>query len=102
MWPVELEEAMHITTHADARMNQRSIRKTHIALVLEHGEAEGDKLVLTPKAARKKCETLRQEMKTLEEIAKKGGVAAIIDGDKVITTYRLSSFCLFKAKNINV
>lgn len=92
---------MNITTHAGARMTQRSIRKTHIALVLQHGEVEGDKMILTPKAAREKCDILRKEMKTLEEIAKKGGVAAVVDGENIITTYRLASFCLSKRKNIN-
>jgi hypothetical protein len=99
---MRLEEAVNITTHAGARMTQRSIRKTHIALVLEHGELEGDKMILTQKVARERCETLRREMKTLEEIAQKGGVAAVVSGETVITTYRLASFSLSKGKLINV
>ena len=41
---------MQMTTHIDARMNQRGIRKALVELVLDLGEIEGDRYVLTEKA----------------------------------------------------
>lgn len=91
---------MQITAHADARMNQRGINKKHLGLVLEHGEPDGDKVVLSAKAARQRAEVLRQELKALEAVAKKGGVTVVIDGDHLITTYRTNSFSVPIAKKI--
>ena len=92
---------MYITKHADVRMNQRGIRKGQVALVLEHGEPDGDKVILTPKLARQISNALRQDIKMLEAIAKKGGVTAVVEGNTVITSYRTSSFSLTKGKILN-
>lgn len=91
---------MQITAHADARMNQRGINKRHLGLVLEHGEPDGDKLILSAKAARHRAEALRQELKNLEAVAKKGGVTIVVADDRLITTYRTNSFSLAAAKKV--
>ena len=83
---------MQITAHADVRMNQRGITKNQLDLVLEHGEPDGDKIVLTAKGARELIGVLRREMKRLEAVANKGGISVVIDGETVITTYRTASF----------
>lgn len=91
---------MQITAHADARMNQRGINKKHLGLVLEHGEYDGDKMVLSAKAARKRMATLKQEMKTLESVANKGGITVVINNNCLITTYRANSFSASDAKKV--
>jgi hypothetical protein len=91
---------MQITAHADARMNQRGIKKEHLSLVMEHGEHDGDKLVLSAKAARERLCLLRQEVKSLEDVAKKGGIAIVVDGNHIITTYRANSFSTAAAKKV--
>lgn len=91
---------MQITAHADARMNQRGINKRHLGIVLEHGEPDGDKLTLSAKAARHRAEALRQELKALEAVAKKGGVTIVVADDRLITTYRVNSFSLSVAKKV--
>lgn len=91
---------MQITAHADARMNQRGINKKHLGLVMEHGEPEGDKMVLTAKAARERMLALRQEMKSLESVAKKGGITIVIDNNCLLTTYRANSFRVGAAKKV--
>ena len=91
---------MQITTHADARMNQRGIKKAHIALALEHGEADGDKIVLTAQSARQRADELRQELRHLDAIANKGGVTAVICENQIVTTYRTASFSAFKSKKV--
>lgn len=91
---------MQITEHADVRMNQRGIKKIHIALAIEHGEPEGDKIVLTAKIARQRAKELRQELKSLDSIAAKGGITAVMVGENVITTYRTTSFSLSSSKKV--
>ena len=85
------ETVMQITAHADVRMNQRGITRNQFDLILEHGEPEGDKLVLTAKNARERIGALRREMKRLEAVANKGGISVVMDGEMVITTYRTAS-----------
>lgn len=91
---------MQITAHADARMNQRGIKKAHIALTLEHGAADGDKIVLTARDARRRADELRQELRHLDDIVTKGGVTAVVCDDRVVTIYRTTSFSMSASKNI--
>lgn len=91
---------MRITAHADVRMNQRGIKKSYVALAIEHGEPEGDKIVLTEKNARQRAHELRQELKCLDAIAAKGGITAVMAGENVVTTYRTSSFSLSSSKKV--
>lgn len=91
---------MQITAHADARMNQRGINKKHLGLVMEHGEHDGDKMVLTAKAARERMLALKQEMKSLESVAKKGGITIVIDDNCLLTTYRANSFRVGATKKV--
>ena len=91
---------MQITTHADVRMNQRGITRNQLDLVLEHGEPEGDKLVLSAKSARERMAALKQEMKRLEAVANKGGISVVMDGEAVITTYRTGSFVASTRKKV--
>lgn len=83
---------MQRTAHSDIRMNQRGITGDMIELVMEYGESDGDKTVLTAKDCRLTIAALKQLQKKLEHASKKGGLTVVSCGDTVITTYRADSF----------
>ena len=91
---------MQRTAHSDVRMNQRGITGDMIELVLEFGEPEGDKTVLTEKACRLTIEALKRLQKKLEHASKKGGLTVVSQGDALITTYRTNSFSMSAKKGI--
>lgn len=78
---------MHITRHFDARMNQRGIPQNLITMVLQEGQDCGDRVVLRKKDCLRMIEDLKQQQKTLEHIAKKGGLTVVANGETLITTY---------------
>lgn len=98
---------MHITRHADQRMNQRGISKEVIKLIFKYGEPRGDRTILGQETAARlyverqaemlmlqrqvvKCLKrqaemlmLQREMKCLKKVIDKGGVTVIF-GKKTI------------------
>ena len=90
---------MHITTHIDARMNQRGIRKDLIDLALDLGEIDGDRCVLTSKMIDTEMTGLQHRLKLLADARRKGGLVVISEGDALITAYRKNSFSANLAKN---
>jgi hypothetical protein len=107
---------MKITEHAMERMNTRGISKAMLDIVYAYGIDKGDKVVLTKKDAinrRKEAQSekvtfekhldtgticiktvmfeiasLSREIDCLGKIIDKQGVAVIVVGETVITTYR--------------
>lgn len=92
---------MQVTPHADARMNQRAIKKEHVALAIAHGEPDGDKVVLTARTARMLADELRLEVRALDAIAAKGGVTAVVCEDHLVTAYRTASFRAANSKKVS-
>lgn len=92
---------MHTTTHIDARMNQRGIRKELVCLALDLGRIEGDRYVLDTKIIRAEMFELRRKLKFLDDAERKGGVVVVAQGDSLVTTYRTDSLCWSSAKKIN-
>lgn len=92
---------MQNTTHIDARMNQRGIRKELVSLALDLGRIEGDRYVLDTKTIRAEMCVLRRKLKYLDDAERKGGVIVVAAGDNLVTTYRADSFCRSGAKTIN-
>lgn len=82
---------MQISTHCDARMNQRGIKKDLIDLTLDLGDVEGDRYVLTSKIIDMEISDLQRRMHLLDEARRKGGVTVVAVGNTVITTYRTDS-----------
>jgi hypothetical protein len=83
---------MQHTAHSDIRMNQRGITAAMLDLVMDYGEPEGDKTILSAKTCRQAIDELKQIQKKLEHAIKKGGLTVVSCGDTVITTYRANSF----------
>ena len=92
---------MHTTTHIDARMNQRGIRKELVSLAIDLGRIEGDRYVLDTKTIRAEMCELRRKLKFLDDAERKGGVVVVAAGDSLVTTYRGDSLCRPGAKTIN-
>lgn len=90
---------MQMTTHIDARMNQRGIRKDLVELALDLGEIERDRYVLTEKIIDAELRETRRRMKALTDARKKGGVVVVAEGEALITTYRANSFNANLSKN---
>lgn len=74
---------MYKTKHFQQRMSQRGISQDMVDLVLEYGEAEGDRVVLSRKASARLMEAAR----TLAKILDKGGLVVVTEGDAQLTTY---------------
>lgn len=83
---------MQISTHCDARMNQRGIKKDLIDLTLDLGDLDGDRYVLTSKIIDMEISDLQRRMHLLDEARRKGGVTVVAKGNTVVTTYRTNSF----------
>lgn len=92
---------MHTTTHIDARMNQRGIRKELVSLALDLGRIEGDQYILDAKTIRAEMCDLRRKLKFLDDAERKGGVIVVAAGNNLITTYRADSFRRPNSKTIN-
>lgn len=74
---------MHKTVHIQKRMSQRGITQDMVALVMAHGDLEGDKVVL----GRKQSKRLLRAYQTLVKVLDKGGIAVVTQDDALITTY---------------
>ncbi len=92
---------MQTTTHIDARMNKRGIRKELVSLALDLGRIEGDRYVLDTKTIRAEMCELRRKLKFLDDADRKGGVVVVAAGGSLVTTYRAESFCRPRTKAIN-
>lgn len=79
---------MHLTAHASQRMSQRGISKMLIDVVLQYGENQQDKVILSKRQAQESITQLEQQLRSLKKIADKGGVVVVASGNALITTYR--------------
>jgi len=81
---------MHISQHADQRMNQRGISRRLVEFTLKHGRIEGDKHVLDRNEARRIIEVLTEELRLAKRVMDKGGVTVVEDQDTLITAYNVN------------
>src|SRR5262245_46433915 len=79
---------MHITQHADQRMNQRGISRRLMEFTLWYGRIEGDKHVLDRAESRRVIERLTEELRQARQAMDKGGVT-VVEGEEdiVVTAY---------------
>lgn len=80
---------MHISQHADQRMNQRGIPRRLVEFTLRHGRVEGDRHVLDRNESRRIIEALTEELRLAKRIMDKGGVTVVEGNGTVITTYNV-------------
>jgi hypothetical protein len=78
---------MHISHHADQRMNQRGISRRLVEFTLRHGRIEGDKHVLDRQTSRRLIDALNEELRLAKQVLDKGGVTVVEGEDTVITAY---------------
>jgi Domain of unknown function (DUF4258) len=82
---------MHISQHADQRMNQRGISRRLVDFALRHGRIEGNKHVLDRNESRRIIEQLEEELRLAKRVMDKGGVTVVEGGDTLITAYNLAT-----------
>ena len=82
---------MHISHHADQRMNQRGISRRLVEFALRHGRIEGNKHILDRNESRRLIDALTEERRLAKRALDKGGVTVVEGEDTVITTYNLQS-----------
>ena len=80
---------MHISHHADQRMNQRGISRRLMDFTLRHGRVEGDKRVLDRKESRRIIDSLTEELRLARQAMDKGGVTVVDCGKTVVTAYNV-------------
>jgi Domain of unknown function (DUF4258) len=81
---------MHISRHADQRMNQRGISRRLVEFTLRYGRIEGDRHVLDRTESRRIIEVLTEELRLAKRIMDKGGVTVVeADNDTVVTAYNI-------------
>ena len=61
-----------------------------VEIVLAYGVQNKERYILGRKEATKRLEQLQNESRILKKIIDKGGVAAVIDNDALITAYNYS------------
>jgi hypothetical protein len=82
---------MHISQHADQRMNQRGISRRLVDFTLRHGRVEGDKHILDRNESRRLIDALEEELRLAKRVLDKGGVTVVEGEDTLITTYNVSA-----------
>ncbi len=80
------------TRHMHKRMGQRGITARLVAIVSDHGEHIGDKVVLDIKGIDGLLKEMDQLKRDLLKVRDKGGVAVVEDNGSQITTYNLNSY----------
>ncbi|WP_146241902.1 hypothetical protein [Pseudomonas jessenii] len=77
------------TAHLQNRMRQRGISEAMIGAILTLGDwnARGDRLVLPERAIAPLLQQKREELKMLEQLARRGGASLVIEGETLITVY---------------
>jgi len=89
--PDKERQIMQATHHCKVRQSQRGIPLKMIDYVLTHGVQVRDKAVLGDREIKQRLAELDEERRLLMKIKDKGGVVVVANGDKVITTYNLTS-----------
>ena len=76
---------MQVTAHAQARMQQRSVRgPSDLALFAEFGTEFDDGVVFLDKDIEEAIFSMREQIRRLEKLR---GKAVIMNGDMILTTY---------------
>ncbi|MDX1492382.1 MAG: DUF4258 domain-containing protein [Pseudohongiellaceae bacterium] len=80
------------TRHMHRRMGQRGINARIVDIVIEHGELNGDKVILDIKNIDALLRSMDKIKKDLLRVRDKGGVVVVEDSGSQITTYNLDSY----------
>ena len=82
---------MHISQHADKRMNQRGISRRLVDFTLRHGRIDGNKHVLDRNESRRLIDELEEELRLAKRVLDKGGVTVVETEDTLITAYNITA-----------
>lgn len=79
---------MHITKHAEKRMNHRGINKDLLNIILNFGEYEGDTIILRNKKLNGLIAEIENIKHKLLKARDHGELILVIGNNKIITTYK--------------
>ena len=80
---------MHISYHADQRMNQRGISRRLMEFTLRHGRIEWNKRVLDRQESRRSIDSLTEELRLARQAMDKGGVTVVESDHNIVTAYNV-------------
>ena len=80
---------MHISYHADQRMNQRGIPRRLMEFTLRHGRIEWNKRVLDRQESRRIIDSLTEELRLARQAMDKGGVTVVESDHNIVTAYNV-------------
>jgi hypothetical protein len=83
--------AVHISQHADKRMNQRGISRRLVDFALRHGRVDGNRYILDRNESRKLIGQLEEELRLAKRVLDKGGVTVVESEDALITVYNIGT-----------
>ena len=76
---------VHITKHAEKRMQQRGISVSDIDMILEHGkEIEGNGIFMTNKRSEKLIQSFKKKIAAVERLR---NTKVVVDGDTIVSCY---------------
>jgi hypothetical protein len=80
---------MHLSHHAEQRLNQRGIPRRLVDFALRHGRVDGSKYVVDRNESRRIIAVLEEELRLAKRVMDKGGITVVEGGDTLITAYNL-------------
>lgn len=77
------------TMHMEDRMRQRGISEEMVGAILTLGEwnERGDRIVLSERAVAALLQQIRDKVKMLEKLARRGGASLVVVNEKLITVH---------------
>ena len=82
---------MHISQHADKRVNQRGISRRLIDFTLRHGRVDGDKHILDRNESRRLIGEVEEELRLAKRVLDKGGVTVVETEDTLVMAYNVGA-----------
>src|SRR5690606_6308922 len=79
------------TTHFMKRTSQRGITKAMVNYALEHGEIDGDKVIVNRKLILRHREEMLRELAVMAKLLDKGGIVVVSEYESLITAYDFDS-----------
>jgi len=77
--------AVHLSEHAEARMQIRGLRETDVEVILAHGTPRGDAVLLTGRDVAERVGELRKQIAQLQRLK---GMAVFLADQEIVSVYR--------------
>lgn len=89
----ERARAVHLSEHAEERIQGRGLRKTDVEVILAYGSPKGDAVLLTERDAAEAIGELHRQIAQLERLK---GAAVFLADQEIVSVYRPKKWKLRK------